>query len=57
MRKMLPIGALIFGLTVLGWLYIAGQPSSQGPAQIKDGPVLGCKDKDDIRARGGFAGQ
>jgi hypothetical protein len=41
MRKMLLIGALIFGLTVPGWLYIARQQSSHGAAQIKDGPVLG----------------
>ena len=56
MRKMLPIGALIFGLIVLGWLYIAGQPSSQGPAHIKGGPVLGCKDKDDLRRVAGLQG-
>ncbi len=49
MRKLLPIGALIFGLTVLGWLYIALQPSTQGPAHIKDGPVLACMDKDHLR--------
>jgi hypothetical protein len=49
MRKLLPIGALIFGLTVLGWVYIARQPSTRGPAHIKDGPVLACRDKDDLR--------
>jgi hypothetical protein len=54
---MLPIGALIFGLTALGWLYIAHQPSNQGAAaHIKGGPVLGCKDKDDLRRVVGLQG-
>ena len=55
-RKMLPIGALIFGLTALGWLYIAGQPSNQGAAHIEGGPVLGCKDKNDLRRVLGLQG-
>ena len=33
----------------LRWHYIARQPSNQGPAHIKDGPVLACMDKDDLR--------